>query len=375
MSIQKRVRWIERIDGVLYDEDVDIYTSAKAVLYEDGTNLEDNISNYVSSELVGNLEDLTTTDKSNLASAISEVKSVNDSHVESLESMSGGSKVFWLENDNTITYENVEVSTLPYVFYQGSAVVLDGEIHILGSGYSYVSGSYYVYPNAKYHYKFNGSTWESVSTLPYEFYVGCAVIYNNEIHILGSGYTNYDTNHYKFNGSNWESVSTLPYNFDIGSAIIYNNEIHILGGNSGTKSHYKWNGSSWESVSTLPYSMRNGSTTVLNEEIHILSSYDSSYIQYHYKYNGSAWESVSTLPYKLYGGRAIVLNGEIHIMGSNDSSYDNAHYKYNGSSWIKQSPYLPYNFIFGSTVLYQGAIHILGSNTDGGKQHYSISQF
>ena len=101
MSIQKRVRWTERIDGVLYDEDVDIYTSAKAVLDEDGSNLEDKLDTFVNSEVVGNLEDLTTDDKSNLANAIDEVKSVNDSHVKNLESMSGGSKVFWLENDNT----------------------------------------------------------------------------------------------------------------------------------------------------------------------------------------------------------------------------------------------------------------------------------
>ena len=34
------------------------------------------------------------------------------------------------------------------------------------------------------------------------------------------------------------NVSTLPYNFIDGSAVIYNNEIHILGGSSST-AHYK----------------------------------------------------------------------------------------------------------------------------------------
>ena len=42
----------------------------------------------------------------------------------------------------------------------------------------------------KYHYKYNISTntWSSVSTLPYNFYQGSAIVLDNEIHILGSGY-------------------------------------------------------------------------------------------------------------------------------------------------------------------------------------------
>ena len=71
----------------------------------------------------------------------------------------------------------------------------------------------------------------SVSTLPYNFYNGSAVVYNNEFHILGGGNT---TAHYKWDGSSWVKVSTLPYNFLQGSAVVYNNEIHILGSNSSS---------------------------------------------------------------------------------------------------------------------------------------------
>jgi hypothetical protein len=35
------------------------------------------------------------------------------------------------------------------------------------------------------------------------------------------------------------SVSTLPYKFYYGSAVVLNNEIHILGGSSGSTKHYK----------------------------------------------------------------------------------------------------------------------------------------
>ena len=218
----------------------------------------------------------------------------------------------------------VSVSTLPFTFYDGAAVVLDNEIHILGGGANYTN-----------HYKYNGSSWESVSTLPYNFMGGAAVVYNNEIHILGGMYLNSYKRHYKYNGSSWESVSTLPYNFMGGAAVVLDNEIHILGTNynsSDFTKHYKYNGTSWTNVSTLPYEFFNGSAVVFNNEIHILGSgYNTSgtytYASYHYKYNGSSWESVSTLPYEFHNGSAAVLNDAIHILGgSSDSSRRTSHY-------------------------------------------------
>ena len=121
-----------------------------------------------------------------------------------------------------------------------------------------------------------GGEWGSVMTdLPYNFYYGSAVVYNGEIHILGSYSLNCYTKHYKWNGSSWTSVSTLPYDFYYGSAIVYNGEIHILGSYSSTCStkHYKWNGSTWTRVSTLPYNFHGGSAVVYNgENIYILGS-------------------------------------------------------------------------------------------------------
>ena len=73
----------------------------------------------------------------------------------------------------------------------------------------------------------------SVSTLPYSFYNGSAVVLNDEIHILGCGSSSNYKSHYKYNGTSWVSVSTLPYDFSQGSAVVYNNDIHILGGSSG----------------------------------------------------------------------------------------------------------------------------------------------
>ena len=142
------------------------------------------------------------------------------------------------------------------------------------------------------------------------------------------------TNHYKFNGTSWESVSTLPYKFYNSSAVVYNNEIHILGSSDSSNytSHYKFNGTSWESVSTLPYEFYNGSAVVYNNEIHILGSSNSNYYTKHYAFNGTSWRKIYDIPYSFYYGSAVVYNDEIHILGGNASTtkhytvkYDNRH--------------------------------------------------
>ena len=239
------------------------------------------------------------------------------------------------------TWSNV--GTLPYSFNQGSAIVLDNEIHLLGSDYG----------NDTKHYKYNTSTntWSSVSTLPYPFYNGGAVVLNNEIHILGSSAnsSSYYTNHYKYNTSTntWSNVSTLPYHFNGGNAILLNNEIHILGSSYYSnktypygKYHYKYNTSNntWSSVSTLPYDFKYGIAIVYNNEIHILGSSNSSYYTSHYKYNTSTntWSSVSTIPYEFYRSSAVVLNNEIHILGGHYKNSNNTkHYKISGE-WISE---------------------------------------
>ena len=129
------------------------------------------------------------------------------------------------------------------------------------------------------------------------------------------------------------SVSTLPYNFANGSAVVLNNEIHILGSggsSSYSTNHYKYNGTSWESVSTLPYKFSNGSAVVLNNEIHILGSiyYDSGYLyaKKYYKFDGSSWMDVRALPYEFHSGSAVVLNDAVHILGGGGNSYNTNHY-------------------------------------------------
>ena len=266
-----------------------------------------------------------------------------------------GSKTYEnaLENENKLWKE---ISTLPHSNVLSAAVVIyNNEIHVLGGGYS----------GSTKHYKWNGSSWVSASTLPYSFGGGCAVVYNNEIHILGCSNSGRWKYHYKWNGSSWTSVSTIPVGFSNGKAVVYNNEIHIL---TISNYHYKWNGSSWTNLGKTPYSVDWGCAVVYNNEIHFLggkndTSNNKDNRRQHYKWNGSSWVSVSTLPYD-YGGfsSAVVYNGKIHILGSRTTEYGQAHYKFDGLSWNKDVD-MPYNFS-GHAVVYNEEIHILGPNTE-----------
>ena len=155
--------------------------------------------------------------------------------------------------------------------------------------------------NQKYA-NYESGAWSSASTLPYEFCNGSAVVYNGEIHILGSGINGNSTNHYKWNGSTWTRVSTLPYESNGGSAVVYNGEIHILGSgiyNNHTK-HYKWNGSTWINVSTLPYESNDGSAVVYNGDMHILGGGSSNnYGTKYYKFQS---------PEKVYDPNTVIIN-------------------------------------------------------------------
>lgn len=243
--------------------------------------------------------------------------------------------------------------SLPTGFAAGCALIYNDELHILGGW----DGSNTTGKHEKMHFKWNGTEWSEVSTLPYGLKYGAAVVYNDEIHILGGFGSENRENHYRFDGTNWIKVSTLPYLFEYGTAVVYNDEIHILGGFNGddsddpiygngdhSRKHYKWNGTEWTEVSTLPIPVYD--TVVYNNEIHIFTNK-------HYKWNGNSWSFVSDTPDSAHNHRSVVYDNRIHILGTK------AHYEWDGTNWSEVST-LPYKFYDSSVVVYNDEIHILG---------------
>lgn len=257
----------------------------------------------------------------------------------------------------------VGVSTLPYSAYGIVAVSTDDGIHLLGGN------------GTTNHYKWDGSSWTSLTSLPFKMtYDGIAIVLSNEIHLMGGSYG--ETSHYKWDGSSWVSVSTLPFKPVNSSSVILNGELHIMGGSVGSStSHYKWDGSSWTSVSPLPYSFTNGVAVNVDDCIHIMgSSSDSSYYRYHYRWDGSSWVSVSTLPFESYNNTraATVVNDVIYTLIPSDGSQ--SAYRYKNGSWTSIQNLTRYQ-VRGSLVVFQECLHVLGNDYDSSyyRTHYKLT--
>lgn len=188
------------------------------------------------------------------------------------------------------------------------------------------------------HLTWDGTDWETdVSTLPYNLSGTVAVVYNDELHIFGGSTTDCQTKHYKYNGSAWTEVSVLPFNMQgSGSVVVYNNEIHILGSNS--TNHYKWDGNEWTNVSKLPGGFMNvNAACVYNGEIYITDSTYGVIAGNMYKWNGTEWTHV--LDISSIGGnkKPLILNGELYIVSASTDAAANYRglYKFTGTSFEK----------------------------------------
>lgn len=213
--------------------------------------------------------------------------------------------------------------------------------------------------------------------LPYSFQNGCAIEYNNALHILGGDGGN-DTarNHYALINGAWKKQADLPYDFVGGCAFVayYNHQekLFIVGGNSSStesqgayggyeNSFYYLRDNEFFNSSggyKIPYKMINGCAVVLNNELHILGgtgNNSESTKHYKVKLNGNSYfdlssngfQSVSTLPFALECGCALIIDGKIHIFG------DANHYSFNGTSWDNEGAnYLSINDVTRYNVLY-----------------------
>lgn len=145
-------------------------------------------------------------------------------------------------------YDNLEWKLK---FYHGlpysDVLVFNNNLYMLGvfknrEPLSSPISDYKIY-HSTYIYALNKDWFELAVKLPYQFVNGSAVVYNNEIHIMGGSNGQTGKNHFVYNGETWRQAEELPYNFSYGSAVIHNNAIHILGSMSVNyaKKHFSFN--------------------------------------------------------------------------------------------------------------------------------------
>lgn len=179
----------------------------------------------------------------------------------------------------------------------GKFVIYKNNFYILGGR------KYDNYEQGYWKYNISSNSWTLYNDrLPYPMRDAIPIVLNDVLYALGGDgtvNTRYDKYFYKTTGSlsSWTALTNLPFQPNI--AVVYNNEIHIMGDvsatskDSGSKYHYKWDGSSWTSVSTLPYAVCDDAFAVVhNGRIHLMGGYGNRYG--HYTWDGSSWTNSIT---------------------------------------------------------------------------------
>ena len=272
------------------------------------------------------------------------------------------------------TWESI--STLPIDFYQGTAVVYNDKIHILGGQ-----------DNPTAHYAWDGSSWSEIAELPWNFTFGSAVVYNNEIHAFGPtpGFP-YIGYHYKFNGTQWTQDTNVPYSFNGNNrAVIYDGDAYTMCTNYGRDSQFsycaKWNGS-WTKFGNGDNSVYSNAC-VYNNLIYMMgrSGDNSKYMSY----DGTNFSALTSIDpntqFNFKNGAVVEYKGKMHIIGGNGSGYPNSgeagknynnHYTWDGVNSLVHVADLPYKFYGCPAVVYRGRIHIFGGySSDDKKKHYA----
>lgn len=276
-----------------------------------------------------------------------------------------------------------EISTLPYSFRGGSAVVIGDNIHIMGG----TGNNYYK------HYTYNKilKQWVQQSDLPMSLRSGSAVAIGNSIHIFGSSATSSDgsKDYYYTNEETgeWIRGTDLSASYYGGAAVSYkfnnHDNIAVFGNASNSASTYskflyRNIGSSW-STRNSPYTSH-GAAVVVGNKIHVFD------FNTHYELtinNGASmylWEGASNLPFltgNSYSCSAVFFRNKIHVLGVGDAYSKHYSFDLTSEEWTEELD-LPFPY-GGNAVVFGGKIHILGiTNTientqyiQDGLKHYA----
>ena len=207
----------------------------------------------------------------------------------------------------------------------------------------------------------NEDTWVEMSTLPYDFYNGSAVEYNGRLHILGGDFGG-QTNHYSWDGISWREESTLPINSVDSGVIVYGGKIHLVGSSSSYNAHYSWDGSSWTQETSVPINFFGKDRVVLYQgNLCTVTSGFGSYSQFRYIYswNGTAWTQLAWTPAANVYGQAEYLSGYIHMISASGDGVSCM--KWDGTDFTADVT-IPTSSGNGTSTVFGNKIHIIGGS-------------
>ena len=240
-----------------------------------------------------------------------------------------------------------EFESCPYASAYGAAVILDGEIHILGG----TGGN-------RSHYAWNGTSWRYVSELPYYMYNAAAAVVDGKIHLVGTNNNTEYIYHYMWDGSTWTTLTAFDSRgINNISAISVNNTLYVGNMNSGIK---RWDGDAWTSIRSGNWEYYK--LCSINNELYVITQTTTNNTAYLEKWNGSSFERISSITRTSQGlGGAIALgfDNEIHLFGGSGSNYTYSRYHswWDGTKWTEEQ--LLFDFMGGNALKLEDGIHLL----------------
>ena len=286
---------------------------------------------------------------------------------------------------------DLENNEPPVLYKGGGTVVYKDKIHILG-GNNTGSGT-----GTKNHYVYDGTKWTKLEDLPYTFLNGSIVVYNNRIYLLGGEGSNNIPNLdpavapqqacFSWDDENgWRREPNLPYIFYNGAALVYNNQLYIMGGGNSTTTKkdirylkvttvegatvYEWDTVTYTDTSgtvktlTLPpasgtsYLFSNNCATVYNNKIYLLYNYLIFSGDLTSPFTQAPLDSVIKTTDSFSGATMIVYNDKIHIFGGKGNSPSN-HVSYYTAPLLVEST-LPDEYFKNSIIIYKNKLTFVG---------------
>lgn len=253
-----------------------------------------------------------------------------------------------LVNDNVVNAERIDITNLqlPRKFKEASALIYANQLHVLGD---------------TYHYKYENGEWVEASTIPYSmFYDTAAIWFTNQLFILADNGSWRNT--YRWQGTKWEIYESAKL-FDT-CHVMY---AHVGGGgnlyavgkhNSSSSFNFYKLSSGWSNQTNIPYDFRDGAAVFFNSAIHVIGSSIESDSKKHYRWDGSSWINTSTLPKSVHYGKAVVYDNKIYVFNENGECLI-----WNGSSWTEGTS-LDYGMKYGSVIVYDNKIYYMGGENN-----------
>lgn len=208
--------------------------------------------------------------------------------------------------------------------------LVNGKIYVFGG---WLGNSFGMTDRAEV-YDITLNQWDTLPPLPVKITSASAVVYGDDIYILGGTIRETTVYFLKYNTINqtYESLPTFNAQMMYGSMILVNNKIYVMGGNSYVKFEYRWHNNLfeydfdkkvWVEKTPIPDILTAGCAVVQNNKIHLLGGKDTygdddkGIKQSHFIYDiaTDTWETGKNLPYPICTSQSVLINGKIYLIG------------------------------------------------------------